>query len=262
MRTNHYQPTKKQLDILRILYRFRFATSEQLTQTLHAKRTNIINQRLKLLLDQQYIGRNFEPEYRLLRKHASYYLLPQGISALKQQGTKYDAVVLHNIRNDKTASERFVEQNLGIFEVYCQLRKQYGDNLRFFTKSQLTKYGYFPETLPDAYIRLDVDGIEKQFFLEFLQASKPFFTVFRRLKQYVAYAEDGDWETTNSRLPAILLVCDSPALLKRVIKRAGNAIEDADDELRFYSASLSGLKQTGLWQDLPEPDITVPLSQI
>lgn len=193
---------QKQLDILKLLYRFRFATSDLLTQTLQLKDKNKTNQRLKILLEQEYIGRNYQPEHRLLHKHASYHLLTKGIKTLKQTSdTKYDSAVLHNIHGDKTASNQFIEHSLGVFRIYCQLRARYGEHLRFFTKSQLTKFDYFPKLLPDAYIRLDADGTEMQFFLENLQDSRPFVTSVGRIKRYIEYSDGGEWGTTKSTLP-------------------------------------------------------------
>jgi hypothetical protein len=50
-------------------------------------------------MELEYIGRKYEPEYRLLRKYASYYLLPEGVKALKQQANtkKYNSTVLRKI---------------------------------------------------------------------------------------------------------------------------------------------------------------------
>jgi DNA-binding HxlR family transcriptional regulator len=259
---NHHQSTK-QLDILSLLYRFRFATSNNLTQALNSKRTNTINQRLKLLLQQDYIGRKYEPSYRLLGKHASYYLLPKGISALKQiPDNKFDKTILHNIHKDKTASDQFIDYSLGIFSTYCQLKAKYGDSLHFFTKSQLAnKYDYFSEFLPSIYIRLDINGTEKDYFLEYLQTSKPYFTVIQRLKQYIEYASNGDWEAgTESDFPKILLVCDTPSLQNRLLKRAGSILNEADEELKFYTTTSSNLET---WHNLDDQDQkSQPLTKI
>lgn len=249
----HRPLNKKQLDVLRLFYRFRFVTTYLLTQALQTKSKIKMNERLKILLDQEYIGRNFEPEYHLLRKHASYYLLPKGIDALKQiPDNKLDTSILRNIRKDKTASDQFIDYCLGVFGVYCQLKTVYGDSLHFFTKSQLVnKYEYFSEFVPSVYMRLEINDVENDFFIEYLESSKPFFTVVQRLKQYIEYADSGEWEAgTNSDFPKVLLVCDKPSLQNRLLKRTAAVIEDADDELKFYVTVQNG----GTWFSLTEPD--------
>jgi DNA-binding MarR family transcriptional regulator len=257
----------KQLDILRLLYRFRFATTDLLTLSLQTRSKIKMNERLKVLLDQEYIGRNFKPEYHFLRKHASYYLLPKGIDALKQiPDNKFDRSILRNIRKDKTASDQFIGYCLGVFSIYCQLKAAYGDSLSFFTKSQLAnKYEYFSAFLPSVYMRLKVDEIEKDFFLEYLQSSKPFFTVIQRLKQYIEYDGSGEWETeTESDIPKVLFVCDQPSLQKRITKRTSNVLEDADDDLRFYVTTQAELANidTTVWLNLTEPTGAVSLDSI
>lgn len=263
MSTLEYRPpNNKQIDILRLLYRFRFATTELLTQALELKSKIKMNERLKILLDQEYIGRNFEPEYRLLRKHATYYLLPRGVEALKRiPDNKFDALTLRNTRKDKTASDQFIDYSLGIFGLYCRLKSEYGDNLHFFTKSQLAnRYDYFSEFMPSVYVRIVANDTERDYFVEYLQSSKPFFTVIQRLKQYIEYADSGEWEAaTNSDFPVVLLVCDGQSLLKRTLKRTGATLNDASDDLKFYATTPAHLIE---WQNLVEPDNVASLSSM
>jgi DNA-binding MarR family transcriptional regulator len=259
---NHYSLTKKQQAILNLLYRFRFATSQQLSQTLDIGKATI-NKRLQLMTELQYIGRRYEPEYHLLRKHATYYLLPKGVDALKKMpGNKFDAYVLRNTRKDQGASEQFVEQSLGLFDIYCRLNAELGDSLHFFTRSQLAnKYDYFSEFTPAAYMRIDKGDEARDFFLEYLQSSKPFFTAIQRLKEYVEYGDSGEWEAAiDGRLPPVLLVCDSQRLQSRLMKRAGFALSEADDDLKFYVTITTELNA---WLNLVDQDEEVhPLASI
>lgn len=233
----------KQLSILNTLYRFRFGTTELLANALNVKTKNKMNERLKVLLDQEYIGRHYEPEYRLLRKHATYFLLPKGIKALRQYDEKTAVSVLHNIHKDKTASEQFINHSLAIFSVFCELNMKYGETLRFFTKSQLSKYEYFPNPLPDAYIRIQTKNEKIQYFLEMLQTDRPFFVSIRKIKHHMTYSESGEWDDTGTTLPAVLLICDSETLKKRIDKQLLRFEDDINsEELRFLvSTHIQGL---------------------
>ncbi len=235
----------KQLYILHLLYRFRFVTSDLLTKTLNLKDKSKMNQRLKVLTQQEYIGRKYEPHYSLTGKHAIYYLLPKGIAALKQirDEKKYVTSALHNLHKDKTAKDQFAEHSLDVFKTYNRLADIYSNNLTFFSKSELAKYShYFPKPLPDAYIRLEVEGDVKQYFIEIAHTSKPLFIVTRRVKQYVEYSDDGEWENTKTLLPAVLLICDTPTLQKRLQKIMPIITEDADtDELKIYTTTMERL---------------------
>jgi uncharacterized cysteine cluster protein YcgN (CxxCxxCC family) len=230
--THRKSLNEKQLDILRLLYRFRFGTTELLALALGIKSKHKMNERLKILLDREYIGRNYESEYRLLRKHASYYLLPKGIKALRASDDKYDESVLHNLHKDKSASEQFIQLNLQVLKAYCDVASGHS-NCKFFTKSQLSQFDYFPEPLPDAYIRINEGRQEEQYFVEILQSFRPFFVAVRKVRKYLTYAEDGEWDVTGTNLPCVLLICDDQTLKKRVGKLLVKLEGEREDELHY-----------------------------
>jgi DNA-binding MarR family transcriptional regulator len=250
--TNHYNLTKKQLAILDLLFRFRFATSEQLSQALNIT-TATINKRLKLMLELNYIGRNYNSNYVVVHKYASYYLLPEGIKLLKQLGSpkKYSPDALRNARKAKRLSEKFIEQCLVIFTVHNMFKKQYGDSLRFFTKIQLTNYPHFPDS--DGYIRLAHEKEEMQFFLDVIY-EHPFFLASGKVKQYLKFAKEeaGIWEEkTNSELPHVLLICENTSLQKRLVKKMRRSIEEGD--MQFYIITIDEFKHNHLWHDMSDP---------
>ena len=244
---SHYSLTKKQYSILNLLYRFRFATSDQLSTTLNINK-NTINKRLKLMTDLKYIGRRYEPEDRISRKHASYYLLPDGITELKKiSKQKYLAKVFRNIRHDEIAKDQFVEHCLAVFDVYRLLRANYGDDLEFFTKTQMAAKSYFPKKLPDAHVQLGKDS-PKLFLLELLHNDQPFFLATRAFMRYIDYAENGSWPNQFD-FPKVLLVCDSLSLQKRLLKKMARRIDTLDQpKLKFFITNLGQLKNDE-WQN-------------
>ena len=72
--TIHYTINSKQLDLLRLLYRFRFATSQHLANSLKLK-PDTINQRFQILLDQEYISRHYDGTYKIHGRPAEYFLV-------------------------------------------------------------------------------------------------------------------------------------------------------------------------------------------
>jgi len=47
-------------------------------------------------------------------------------------------------------SDTFISHYLAVFNVYCTLRAMYGDELRFFTKSQLTTFEHTKSAIAPA----------------------------------------------------------------------------------------------------------------
>lgn len=204
-----------------------------------------------VLVEQGYIGRNFEPEYRKKDMHAAYFIRAKGIGVLKaRDDKKYDAKVLHNIYKDSEASEQFISDNLTIFDTYIKLKAQYGDKLKFFTKSDL--YGFdhahFPSPLPDAYIRLEAGNKANQFFFNVHTAEHPFFKMPKTIQQYAEHADSQIWDKTGESQPNILALCDKPSTQVRLQKRIA---KQKHPDLLFLSAIKGALnnlaEDTNIW---------------
>ena len=145
--------TKKQLAVLRLLYKFRFGTADLLARALDLKDGRYSYTRLEALVKQEYIGKNYDSTYKLEGKPATYYLLPKAFVALKHQsktdGRELSLKTLRNAYKDKEASEQFIAKKLAVFTIYDKLRATHGEQLGFWTKEQLNfdKYAYFPKPM-------------------------------------------------------------------------------------------------------------------
>lgn len=246
-----------QLQILYLLYKFRFGTTDLFVKS-HSKKISrqYINVRLQILCDQEYIGRNYDGTYKLQGKPATYYLLSKGIRLLKQKPDIFNPKVLKNIGNDGRVKERFIEHRLQVFSVYCSLKQLYSDELKFFTDSylKLPKYEYFPQPLPDAYIAFKQDKT-KHFLLEYAESSTPFFVFKKRIKYYVSYAEDNLW-SKNSQMPVILFVCEDERLRQKVEEEILQALDRSWKDVGLATttkAELSG-GDIAVWQKPGESD--------
>jgi protein involved in plasmid replication-relaxation len=242
---------KSQLQILYLLYKFRFGTTELFVKSQNNKISRqYMNVRLRILCEQEYIGRKYDSSYKLSGKPATYHLLPKGIKLLKQRPDDFNPKVLKNIGNDRWAKARFINHCLVVFDICCTLKKLYGDELKFFTGSylKLPKYEYFPQPLPDAYLSFKQDKA-KHFLLDYFESSVPFFVLKRRVKYYVSYAEDNLW-SKKSRLPAILFVCDTEELRKKVETEVVKALDRSWEEVRFALATRAELNSADkeIWQ--------------
>ncbi len=257
----------EQLEVLELLCKFRFGSNDLIAQYFGKKDRSFVFKRLSILLEQELIGKRFDSSYRIQGKPAAYYLTPAGARVLqKQHEPGGDAINIKAIYKDKTVKDDFVRQCLDIFAVYNWLRAQYGDKLKFFTKANLNygQFDYFPQPLPDAYLRLHL-GDDKQYFLDFYYDNQPFFVATRKLKKYVDYAESGAWEETGTALPAILAVCESPSLQKRLQKRIVTSVNNSwSDDLIFASAVKTELlgDQATVWRPATSPDTTVAMQAI
>lgn len=233
--------TNKQLELLLILYKFRFVTVELAATVLEVKSANSLRERYAKLVKEGYVGRRYDASYRIKSRHAEYFLLSKGITALKKQPTCDDAM-LHRMYKDKTASNLFVGQNLAVAAAYCRLRNP---ETKFLTQSQLAGFVGFPNPLPDGFMSIRSKQGSCYFFVEVMREAEPFFVALhRRAKRYIAYSESGDWQIAQKGkpFPAVLLICETPALQKRLAKRIAKLTEASwSDELNYYTATAAAL---------------------
>lgn len=241
-----------QLEVLKVLFKFRFVTNNLLAEYFDKKDRSFVHKRMTILLERGLVGKRFDSSYRLRGMPGAYYLMPEGARQL--QAAHDTEINIKAIYKDKELSDQFVRYSLEILAVYIQLRRQYGEALRFFTRAFLNHedYEYFPQPLPDAYIRLKAGERNKQFFLEMLHDDQPWFVAVRKILQHIKYEEDGDWAETDTNHPTILMVCESERLAKRVRKRAAKALDDSwdEDNLEFAVTTKAQLlgEEMAIWK--------------
>lgn len=259
------QLNQGQLDVLELLFKFRFGTTELIAKGLGKKNGTIIKSRLTILREQGFIDRRYDGNDRLRGKHASYYLKPEAIRALRARTNHANITdgAIKNVYKDKTVSDQFIQHCLYVFTAYCHLTALYGADLKFFTKTGLAAYDYFPRPLPDAFLSLKNNGDEtKRFFLEVFESTTPAFALNRRVKQLIDYFEGGDWEATESDFPTILIICDTPILQNRVEKRVAASLQKTGiDDLVFCTTNWQALAEnaTAPWRLTDDPDELVTL---
>lgn len=206
----------EQLAILRLLFKFRFITRPSITKLFASSHPGMdVYRKLQVLEKRGLIAKRFDSSYRLLGKPAAYYLLPDGLRKLQDDKELVESKRrIKAIYKDKTVSEQFIQECLDIFEVYIAMQAK-DTNLKFFTKADLSHedYEYFPQPLPDAYIR---HGDGRQYFLRVHHEYQPFFVATRAVKRYMDYFENGVWDDTGTDFPIVLFVVDNANIQRKL----------------------------------------------
>lgn len=119
--------TNKQLEILKLLYRFRFLNRLHIQTILNHKDPKRINTWLKDLTEKKLIGRQYSTKLLENTKPAVYYLLP----ASKEWLLKENDVVEDHFRKlykEKTRSQRFIDHTLTVADFYLRLQDPKKEN--------------------------------------------------------------------------------------------------------------------------------------
>jgi len=227
------QLNQNQLEVLRILYRFRFASRNLIAQYFNKKDAY---RQLLVLEDRGFIGRRYESSYKLAGKPAAYYLKPDGLRELQQAGDAVEANI-KNLYRVTQVSEEFINHCMSLFTISLRLR-YLEPKTKYFTKADLQKddYTYFPSPLPDAYIRMS----DSHYFLSYIDSSKPFFAAARWLKLLGEYYENGMWDDTGTEFPVVVVVLEDSKYAKKLSGFIENNLEDMDIRTVLKSEILKG----------------------
>jgi hypothetical protein len=197
--------TEQQTEILQILYKFRFATIELIVQYQELDSSKYTHTRLKILLEKKYIGRNYDGHDKIHGNPATYFLLANGIRALKED-PDINTKALNGMYKEGAVKEQFINRCLSIFRLHNALIKLHGDSLSFHTKNELTGSILFPKPRPDAFITLKTKQDTKEIMLELIEASTPFSTTRARILRYLLHIQSEQWD---GEYPVLVLCCET-----------------------------------------------------
>lgn len=249
----------EQMQILKILYKFRFTSATQLKKYFSKSSPGMnVFRRLETLEQQGFIAKRYLDNHRLLHKPVAYHLLPEGIRKLQEREAISHGVRFKAIYKDKSVSEQFIQDCFDILDIYVSLQSRNAD-IKFFTKPDLNHedYEYFPQPLPDAYIKL-ADG--RHYFLQVHHKHQPFFVTSKAAKRYMDYFENGVWDDTGTPFPVLLFVVDTPSIQKRF----HDFVAQNTDGIGIYTALKSDIagEKEDVWRNAHKPDETYSLKEI
>lgn len=270
--------TKKQQAIIELLYKHRFLNRIQIQALMGHKDYKTINVWLKDLREKQYLEWIYSTDFTEKTKPAIYYLGINGIRLLKEV-SGHPAEELRKRYRESSRSQSFIDTGILLGDCcidlerqhakqidetvyYYELEPQYsGGYYEFITESELIK----PKLCfcKDKYDPELSDYVTVQsYLLEVFEATLPRYRVRKRLKNYLEYLDDNDWEdqTQDSKNPAALFICQTKADLiycKRATKRL---LEDAwdPDDIHMRFTTVDKLKQHGvtgkIWEEVRAPE--------
>ncbi len=248
--------TKKQLEIITLLYRFRFLNRLQIQKLLNHKKISRINIWLKNLYDKKIIGRNYSNKLGDNIKPAIYYLKSKSKNYLVDQ-LEEDDKMMKRIYGENNRSPRFINHCLLSADFYFNLKKSSeAEEIFFYTKVDLISHDYLPLNHPDAYVAIKKGKKIKRYFWEVIDEGTPRFVIRTKIKQYLEYYESQTWqEGTDHPFPKILILCPND-LIKEYLHSFIPRImeEESQDEIDFYLST----KPSNRWVSALEEMETTP----
>lgn len=232
--------THRQEEILIYLYRFRFLNRSQIQKLLNHKHFNRIIIWLNQLTTNGYIRKYYNP--KTITIAALYSVGAKGRKYLmeksKEKGSTIQPQLLNRVWREYTLSGQFRTHSQFLADIYLslmELTKTTNATLHFFTKTDLYGHDYILNPHPDAYIAIkEQNGKMKRYFLDIFDPLPPRMILRRRIKQYVDYFDENDWqEATKHPFPKIIMICPDERSKRYLYRFIQKTLEYASD-IEFY----------------------------
>lgn len=258
--------TKKQQEILKLLYRFRFLNRIQIQVFLGHKDPKTINLWLRDLRAKGYVEWIYSTHFAEKTKPAVYYLSLNGVRYLKtltrtaeDENSKtavlptYPPEELRKRYKEPSRSQTYIDHCILVAECCLALERAdtinetEGKKVRHYYQTEadyLLERSYYHFILESELIqpslvfckdKLDDEGKEektlKSYILEIFDPTLPRYRMKKRLGDYVKYLDDegNEWQehTNTEKLPIILFVCPRTTDLIYAKRRTRKLIADS-----------------------------------
>lgn len=230
--------TPKQLEILILLYRFRFLSSKQVQEILGHKDRKRTREWLSDLVSKGYVKSSYERNKLGENNKPAIFHLAAAAKALKDQ-KECQTFGFRHLYGEDARSQRFVDHSLLLADICIHLRKvseEEGTALHFLTKSDQAVFEAFPKPLPDAYIAIKTSPMKtKRYFLEIIDPETPRFALRGIIQRHINYSDSGEWNRHhNDKVgPTILLICPNEETKKYLDRYCTKTLEDTRIVVNF-----------------------------
>ncbi|MBW7956072.1 replication-relaxation family protein [Patescibacteria group bacterium] len=244
--------TPKQLEILLLLYRFRFLNRIHIQKFLNHKTHSRITPWLKDLTDRNIIHRIYSKTFTDIHTPAVYYLANKSRHILKDHELCSDEV-LSRVYREQHRSQTFRNHCLLLADLYFHFQtaaQRQNTTCHFYTATDLAGVAYAPQPLPDAYITIKDNKKIKRYFLDAFSDTAPMFAVRRRIHQYCRYYSGNYWQDHHRKtFPTILLICPSERIKNSLLRFIPHQLVPEGVEISFYLALKEDIQKRGIQSD-------------
>lgn len=213
---SRYKISNGQLELLLLVLKFRFVSTDILAECLGKDRSTIY-ERLSVLVDQEYIVKQYDKTYRFRQRPVIYYLAPAGIRLLIKAG--YPRARLHY--KNKAFTDEQVDEQLLFGKLAKAIYSPYADKFTLITKYEAGADDFY--VTPPPFAKLEAtDGTAPDYFIEYFPPYYETWKIRKRINQHITYADENDEYT----YPNLLLVCGNENTLRRVVLLTTDTLAD------------------------------------
>lgn len=277
--------TRRQQDILRLLYSYRFLNRIQIQTLLEHKDYKTINMWLKDLTAKGYTVRIYNPNHFAEKtKPAIYYLALNGIRYLKSRNyddeyEQYATTELRKRYRESSRSQSYIDRCLLLADCTISLDQARDEtsypNTYYFYETEADYVGgsYYHFMSEAEYIHPQLCFSKEQYdgwgepysaehyLLEVFDTNLPRYRLKKRLTNYVQYLdeESDEWKrgAEHDKLPIVLLICQRTSDLIYAKRRTRGLLAelweyDDTDKPHIRFATVKDIQAQGVLGDVWE----------
>jgi len=244
--------TKKQQEIIKYLYHFRFLNRIQIQALLKHKDYKTIYLWLKDLTEKEYLNRNYCEKYIERTKPAVYYIGPNGIKLFK---TLIDCSKeqLKKLHREKDREDSCITKCQLIGDVFINFRNKSDENVSYKVttssgfSSPESAYRFLTETTFDLVIEKAEGNKRKYYLVELFESNMPSYSIRKRIKNYFDFYFSNCWEdNTGEDFPIVILICSTSELLIKARKISKTLLLEHDIDLQIKLTTDNEIVKTVL----------------
>lgn len=259
---------QSQIDVLEVLYKYRYGSRLLLARALQANDSTLYK-KLRVLVKHELIDSKLDNDSKIKGLPVAYFLTPKGLrflASLDSHDYITDKVIKASYR-DKSLKESTITHYLEVFSSVLALKSRY-PGLKAYLHRDMSRFSYFPEPQPDAFVSLALEDTTKRFFLDVVPAAQEKRPLFQRVAAYINFFDAGGWEVTNTGLPKLLFIAETASVerqIRRIVKGAMHHLEP-DEEPAVYTTTQKAVQHMDnealIWSSLDDPDELERLTDI
>ncbi len=222
-KTNYPLLTNNQLKFLKIIYKFRFVSVNEISKFNNNKKQTT-QETLNKLHSLGLINKEYDQSYKLKLRPALYSLNSKAYKILAETLNLNSSKIKYRY-NDKNLPDSTKVNYLNIFKCYLEIFSlpQY-KNATILTEAETLKYGHFPRPVPSLF----VINQGKEQFIELIPESMPLFYIKKRIDNFLTHYSQDLWNKTN--YPEVIFIIED----KNKIKKLSN-YQDSLVNFRFFN---------------------------
>lgn len=235
---------QSQIDVLEVLYKYRFGSRSLLAGVLQVNDSTLYK-KLTVLIKHELVGSRLDNSSKIKGLPTAYFLTPKGLRYLASLD-KHDYITEKVIKasyRDKSLQESTITHCLDVFAHVVALKSRY-PSLKAYLRRDMSRFNYFPESYPDAFLSLAQGDITQRFFLNVVPAAQEKRAVFQRVSTTLSFFDTGGWEATHTELPKLLFIAENGSVersVRRIVKGIISNLEP-DKEPEVYTTTQKALQ--------------------